>query len=142
MRQENFVSSVFSGTPNPGYDTVIILLHVQSTVRIRINSANSLHYPILDACLTELKRRFNERNFNMMRAIQACSPVSTHFLESNHLQPLADCHDLDCEALRMEAVLAKRTLTKKKMECTAAVLKELSPLRRLFQLCLNYYRLL
>ena len=65
-----------------------------------------------------------------MRAIQACSPVSTHFLEPDHLQPLADCYDLDCEGLRMEAVLAKCTVPMQKtMECTADVLKELSPLK-------------
>ena len=92
----------------------------------------ALYYPILDAFLTELKRRFNDRNVNIMRAIQACSPVSTHFLELDYLQPLADCYDLDCVALRIEAVLAKCTLTKKKMECTAAVLKELSPLKEAF----------
>ena len=60
-----------------------------------------------------------------MRAIQACCQVSTHFLEPDHLQPLADYYDLDFVALRMEVRLAKRTLAKKTMECTSAVLKEL-----------------
>ena len=83
---------------------------------------------ILDAFLTELKLYFNDRNVSITRAIQAaCSPAFTLFLEPDHLQPLADCYDLDCGAIRMEAVLAKLTLTKKKMECTDAKLKRFHP---------------
>ena len=67
-----------------------------------------------------------------MRAIQACSPECTHFLELDHLQELMDCYGLDCDAIRMESRLAKRTLAKMTMESTADVFKELSPLKQAF----------
>lgn len=91
-----------------------------------------LYYPILDAFLMELNQRFTERNVNIMRAIRACSPQCTQFLEPAQLQPLIDCYSLDCESLKMESALAKRTLVSKTMESVADVFKELSPLKEAF----------
>ena len=39
----------------------------------------ALFFPILDAFLAELNRRFNEKNVDIMRAIQACNPHSKDF---------------------------------------------------------------
>ena len=91
-----------------------------------------LYYPILDAFLMELNQRFTERNVNIMRAIRACSPQCTQFLEPAQLQPLIDCYSLDCESLKMESALAKCTLVSKTMESVADVFKELSPLKEAF----------
>ena len=67
-----------------------------------------------------------------MKTIQTCSPESAHFLEPDQLQPLAEHYNLDYETLKLEAILAKRTLMKTAMECTIVVLKELSPLKDAF----------
>ena len=40
----------------------------------------SLYFPILDAMLSELQRRFADKNLQLMRAIQSCTPKSPHFL--------------------------------------------------------------
>lgn len=89
-------------------------------------------YPILDAFLMELNQRFSERNVEIMRAIRACSPQSAHFLEPAQLQPLIDHYDLDCESLKMESILARRTLAKKTVKSITDVFKELSPLKDAF----------
>lgn len=67
-----------------------------------------------------------------MRAIQACCPVLTHFLEADHLKPQVDSYDLHFIALRMKGILAKHSLAKKALESTSAVFKELLPLKEAF----------
>lgn len=91
-----------------------------------------LYYPILDAFLMELNRRFSGRNIELMKAIHACNPQCSQFLEPEKLQPLVDCYNLDSESLRMESILCKRTLAKKKMDSTTDVFKELSSLKEAF----------
>lgn len=91
-----------------------------------------VYYPILDAFLLELHHRFCERNVELMRAIHACNPQCSQFLEPEKLQPFVDCYDLDSESLRMESILCKRTLANKTMESTTEVFKELLPLKEAF----------
>ena len=91
-----------------------------------------LHYPILDAFLMELNHIFSGKNVELMRAIHACNPQCSQFLEPEQLQPLADCYNLDSESLRMESILCKRTLAKKTMDSTTDVFKELIPLKEAF----------
>ena len=43
----------------------------------------TLYFPVLDAMLSELERRFSDKNLMHMRAVQACAPRSPLFLESN-----------------------------------------------------------
>ena len=62
----------------------------------------------------ELNHRFGERNVELMRAIHACDPRSSQFLEPEQLQPLVDYYSLDSESVRMESILFKRTLNKNK----------------------------
>ena len=87
-----------------------------------------LHYPILDAFLMELNHRFSGKNVELMRAIHACNPQCSQFLEPEQLQPLADCYNLDSESLRMESIL-----------CKTDVFKELIPLKEAFP---TLYRIL
>ena len=110
--------------PNRLQET-IVLEHTGSRELLTTNQQFkiALYYPILDAFLMEMKQRFNNRNVIFMRVIQACCPLSTHFLVPDRLKPLADCYDLDSQALKMEAVIAKRTLAKKTLESTTAVLR-------------------
>ena len=91
-----------------------------------------LYYPVLDAFLMELNRRFSGRNLELMKAIHACNPQCCQFLEPEQLQPLVDCYNLDSESVRMESILCKQTLAKKTMGSTADVFKELLSLKEAF----------
>lgn len=92
----------------------------------------SLYFPILDAMLSELMYRFNDKNLQLMRAIQCCTQPSPHFLEPGSLLPLADCYSLDMNLLQMECSLAKRTLMEKDMDSVSDVVKEIAPLYSAF----------
>lgn len=108
---------------------------VLETTGIRNNSDNykiDLHYPVLDSFLSELKRRFTDKNKDIMRALQACYPTSRNFLDTTHLNPLIVTYDLDLEALIMETQVAKRTLARKELEDISDVLMELAPLKLAF----------
>ena len=39
----------------------------------------TLFLPVLDAMLSELERRFSDKNLMHIKAIQACAPGSPHF---------------------------------------------------------------
>lgn len=92
----------------------------------------ALYYPVLDAFLAELERRFSNKNVEIMRAIQACHPKSEHFLERPHLQPLIDSYFYDERTIEMEAILAKRILEEKGLENISDVLLNLVPLKEAF----------
>ena len=94
----------------------------------------SIYFPVLDAMLSELERRFTDKNLMHMRAVQACAPRSPHFLESDQLAPLADSYGLNKSTLDMECTLAKHTLNGKELDEIIDVLRELSPLRAAFPL--------
>ena len=71
----------------------------------------SLYIPILDAIISELHSRFDDKNLDLMTAIQCCNPSSLQFLDFEHLQPLADLYSrLNKDYPMMECTLAKRTL--------------------------------
>ena len=77
----------------------------------------SVYFPILDSILSELKKRFDSKNIGLMKAVQSCSPSSAEFLEMDRLMPLVESYGfIDKELLRMECVLAKRTLANKGKE--------------------------
>ena len=92
----------------------------------------SLYYPVLDSFLSELKRRFTNKNKAIMQALQTCCPTSCHFFDINHLQPLITTYNLDLEALRSETQVAKRTLAGKELEDISDVIMELAPLKLAF----------
>lgn len=94
----------------------------------------TLYFPVLDAMLSELERRFSDKNLMHMRAVQAFAPRSNLFLESNQLAPLADSYGLDRTNLGMECTLAKHTLNGKQLDEVIDVLHELSPLKAAFPL--------
>ena len=94
----------------------------------------SVYFPILDAMLSELDRRFAEKNLEHMRSIQACSPCSPNFLRPNSIRTLAESYGLDMGSVSVECSLAKPTLLGKDMHSIADVLLELSSLRIAFPL--------
>ena len=95
-----------------------------------------LYFPVLDAFLAELRRRFDVKNMDVMRAIQACNPQSKYFLSPSVLKPLVEVYNLDIEVFEMEAKLAKwtleRTLEQKELECTSDAFLSLIPLKDAF----------
>jgi len=92
----------------------------------------NLYFPILDAFLMEMNHRFGERNVELMRAIHACNPRSSQFLDPEQLHPLVNYYNLDSESVRMEAILSKQTLNQRKLDSTVHVFKELVPLKEAF----------
>ena len=92
----------------------------------------SLYFPILDAMISELHGRFDNKNIEMMRAIQCCNPNSTHFLDVNFLAPLIEAYNLSKDFLSAECLITKHTLNGKVVHSTADVLKEMVPLNVAF----------
>ena len=43
----------------------------------------NVYYQVLNTFISEMKRRFTTQNFEIMKAIQACSPDSDMFLDAN-----------------------------------------------------------
>ena len=85
----------------------------------------SLYFPILDAIISELRNRFDNKNPDVMRAIQCCNPSSSQFLEIECLLPLIELYScLNEDHVIMEYTLAKRTLQNKEMESINDVLRE------------------
>ena len=50
----------------------------------------TLYFPVLDAMLTQLERKFSNKTFMHIRAVQACAPRSPTYLDPNQLDPLPD----------------------------------------------------
>ena len=92
----------------------------------------NLYYPVLDALLFELKRRFTDKNKNIMRALQACNPTSSTFLDPQHLEPLISTYCLDMDLVKIESPVAKRTLANKDVQEISDVVMELAPLKAAF----------
>ena len=112
-----------SRRPPKKFDDVIVL----ETTGIRDESDNykiNLYHPVLDS---ELKRRFSDKNKNIMRALRACCPTSHNFFNTSHLQPLIITYGLDGEALSSETQVAKWTLVGNDLEDI-----ELTPLKLAF----------
>ena len=63
--------------------------------------------------ISELQKRFDSKNLELMRAFQCCIPESPHFLEIDHLLPAVAVYQLNKDSLSMECVIAKRTLKDK-----------------------------
>ena len=91
-----------------------------------------LYYPILDTMISELQKRFDSKNLELMRAFQCCVPESPHFLEIDHLLPAVAVYQLNKDSLSMECVIAKRTLKDKDITTINDVLSEIVPLREAF----------
>lgn len=75
-----------------------------------------LFFPVIDAFLAELSRRFDNKNINIMKGIQACHPHSKSFLSISALQPIADMYNLTGRhTLESELQVAQRLFIDKEM---------------------------
>ena len=91
-----------------------------------------LYFPVVDAFLSELRRRFDDKNMDVMCGIQACNPHSKNFLSLSVLMPLAEMYSFDKEVLEMEVKLVKRTLETKELEHIGDVFLALVSLKAAF----------
>lgn len=92
----------------------------------------TIYYPVLDHMLSEIDRRFSKVNLDHMKALQACTPNSSHFLDVSRLMPLASFYSLDTDLLANETSLAKRTLQDKTMESVMDVFTIILPMEAAF----------
>ena len=68
----------------------------------------SLNFPILGAIISELRNKFDNKNLDLMRAIQCCNPSSSQLLEIDYLLPLIESYScLNKDHVTMECTLAK-----------------------------------
>ena len=74
-----------------------------------------------------MERRFSETGLGIMKAVQACSPNSTHFLEVSALNDMASLYDLNTDILSTECQLTVRTLAGKDLESVMDVYSHLRP---------------
>ena len=116
------------------FEDVIVLESTGSreTATTNDNYKISLYFPVLDAMISELRSRFEDKNVQIMRAIQCCNPNSTHFLDVDSLAPLIESYNLSKDSLSAECLIAKRTLNGKNISSISDVLKEIFPLHVAF----------
>ena len=67
----------------------------------------SMYIPVLDAFLSG---RFDDKNIDIMQAVQACNLLSKNVLSLPALLPLVEVYHLDKDAVGMETKLANQTL--------------------------------
>ncbi len=100
------------------YETVGSRDFVSTSDRFKI----TIYFPVLDTFLNEMSRRFDHKNIELMKAIQACHPCSNNFLALNDLKALIDNYNLDERAITVEATLAKTMTTENNFSNTSEVL--------------------
>ena len=117
-----------------GYEDGVILETTRSRQNLSCSDdyKTSMSFPVLDAFLSETSRRFDDKNVDIMRAVQACNPFSKNFLSLPALLPLVEAYDLDKDAIDMETKLAKKTLEKKNIHNISDVFLALIPLKDAF----------
>ena len=94
----------------------------------------AVYFPILDTITAEMKKQFDSKNIELMKAVDCCNPLSLSFLEFNCLLPLVNLYSspLNQDLLQIECTLAKHTLQGKEIDTINDVLKELFPLKTAF----------
>ena len=116
------------------YEDVVILETTGSRQSLSCSDdyKTSMYFPILDSFLSEMSRRFDDKNIDIMRAVQARNPLSKNFLSLPALLPLVEAYDLDKDTTDMETKLAKKTLEKKNIHSISDVFLALVPLKDAF----------
>lgn len=84
---------------------------------------------------------FSETHLGMMKAIQACSPTSFHFLEVSELYVIASLYGLSDDLLSTECHLAQRTLTGMNLESVMDAYSHLLPLQAAFPTLIKLLRI-
>lgn len=83
----------------------------------------NLYFLIIDSFLVELKRQFNSKNVEIMKAIQACNPQSSSFLETiKSLYPLRQAFPTLLKLLQIALTIC---VTSAECECCFSALKRI-----------------
>ena len=100
-------------------------------------------FPVVDAFLAELRKRFDDKNIGIMTGIQACHPHSKSFLSFSALKPLADVYNLTAsQTLESELEVARRLfIDKEKFTKTNYVFLRLYQLRDAFPTLSNLVKI-
>ena len=67
----------------------------------------TLYYAVLDALLSELRKRFAFKNLQIMKAVETCCSQSASFLQSHDLSGLIEAYGIDAGAIAVEAPLSR-----------------------------------
>ena len=102
-----------------------------------------LFFPVINAFLVELRRRFDDKNIDIMKGILACHPLSNTFLSFSVLKPLADIYSLaDSQTLEGELEVAQRLfMDKERFSKTNDVFLRLHSLRVAFPTLSNLVKI-
>ena len=73
-----------------------------------------LFYPVLDRCLSELHRRFSNKNIQIMNGISSFTPVSTNFLKLEYMEPIAELYKCNIDDLKLEVKQIKKLISRNK----------------------------
>ena len=82
-------------------------------------------YPILDALIAEMERRFSVESCSIMKGIQSLNPASSTFLSVEDVKQFGQFFDASMEDLSHEVPQAKRLLERKFTKCGKALPKTL-----------------
>lgn len=111
---------------------------VDSTIgqRDSLNTSERLkvdiYFPVIDSMLSEMERRFSSIHLGIMKAIQACTPTSSHFLEVTELREMALFYGLKDDQLATECQLAVSTLSGKNLSSSMEVYQHILKLQTAF----------
>ena len=105
--------------------------HRESLNSSEVLKAN-IWLPVLDHILSELDRRFTKTNLDLLKSVQACSPLSSSFLDPTQLNYLASFYSLSTDLLSNECVLAKSVLQNKDLNSVTDVYRHILPLQAAF----------
>ena len=97
----------------------------------------SLYFPILDAVIAEMQRRFDSKNLELMKGFQCCVPDSPRFLYIDQLLPVTELYQLNKESLVMECTIAKQLLKEKGLLSINDVLLEIVPMKEAFPVLIS-----
>ena len=67
-----------------------------------------LYYPVVDSFLTEMGKQFSQ--FRFYKGCSKLLPTLFTFLDFSTLSPIIQEYELDADSLKMETILAKRSL--------------------------------
>ena len=71
----------------------------------------AVYFPILDLMISEMHKRFDNKNIALMKAVNSCNLTSLSFLETEKVLPKAEANNFfDKTLLRKECTLVSRTL--------------------------------
>lgn len=103
---------------------------------------NELFYSLIDAILIELNDRFSDENIILLSSVSAAHPGNQHFLNTEHLKPLAAHLLIDVNVLDNELNVVKHFIRDKQSSMTSIkdLLSTLEPVNEAFPATVSLLR--